>query len=381
MGLERLVFFSQCRHYGFYGSLLYPEKSYKRHTAPVSYELMALHEGKYLARVEDIGMYAGGLKTQEKEVCDWVLANFGGGLWKECMEWNLTGYGEEISMEDIKRIASLLSTSTPPTKLKGQLFERRLMPNQKRKQEAIEIELDALTSKKIEELGKALKALMYEKPTNCCILPADVTFPDIKRAFLTAEDLHSDPLWHFLRMQGGNRYNRDLWWAYAGCDAFGWWEGENPFKGFIASDDFDEDITYLKSLDYKVAKEEKKGYSKPQDDMACFVVTDIEDALSALENIADSFALEYEDGCVKLWARNKENPDFRACLMMAYRWKEWCDWYRYSKEMERVLEYSYGIKTPDPIFKDGKLVFGDEFEKTPEEFVYDLATLEPSDED
>ena len=103
--------------------------------------------------------------------------------------------------------------------------------------------------------------------------------------------------------------------------------------------------------------------------------------MNALEDSADSFALEYEGGCVKLWAWNKEKPDFRACLMMAYRWKEWCDWYRYSKEMERVLEYSYGIKTPDPVFKDGKLVFGDEFSKTPEEFVYDLATLEPPDED
>ena len=61
--------------------------------------------------------------------------------------------------------------------------------------------------------------------------------------------------------------------------------------------------------------------------------------------------------------------------------EEWCNWYRYSKEMERVLEYSYGIKTPDPAFEDGKLVFGNEFSKTPEEFVYDLATLEPPDED
>lgn len=42
-----------------------------------------------------------------------------------------------------------------------------------------------------------------------------------------------------------------------------------------------------------------------------------------------------------------------------------------------LLEYTYGIKTPDPEFKDGKLVFGGQFEKTPEEFVYDLATLEP----
>lgn len=107
MGLERLVFFSQCRHYALYGSLLYPEKSYKRSTAPVSYELMALHAGKYLARVEDIGLYIDGLKDEEKRSCDWVMANFGGGLWKECIEWDLTGHGEEVSMEDIKRIANV----------------------------------------------------------------------------------------------------------------------------------------------------------------------------------------------------------------------------------------------------------------------------------
>ena len=102
-----LTFFSQCRHYALYGSLLYPEKSYKRHTAPVSYELMTLHAGKYLAKVEDIGMYAGGLKMQEKQSCDWVLSFFGGELWKECIEWDLTGQGEEVSMEDIKRIANV----------------------------------------------------------------------------------------------------------------------------------------------------------------------------------------------------------------------------------------------------------------------------------
>ena len=60
-----------------------------------------------MAKIEDIGMYAGGLKTQEKESCGWVLANFGGGLWKECIEWGLTGQGEEVSMEDIKRIANI----------------------------------------------------------------------------------------------------------------------------------------------------------------------------------------------------------------------------------------------------------------------------------
>lgn len=45
------------------------------------------------------------------------------------------------------------------------------MPNQKRKQEVIERELDAITAKKIEKLGSAIKALMYEEPTNCCLLP------------------------------------------------------------------------------------------------------------------------------------------------------------------------------------------------------------------
>lgn len=122
MGLERLTFFSQCRYCALYASLLYPEKSYKRPTSPVSYELMALHAGKYLASAHAIGTYGGGLKDAEKESCDWVMANFGGGLWRQCREWNLTGHGEEITMEDIKRIAALLLPSTPPAKLKGQLL-------------------------------------------------------------------------------------------------------------------------------------------------------------------------------------------------------------------------------------------------------------------
>lgn len=105
MGLERLVFFSQCRHYGLYGSLLYPEKSFKRPTSPVSYELMSLHRGKYLAELKDIGTYAGGLNDEERESCDFVLAHFGEALWKQCMGWNLTGRGEEISMEEIKNVA------------------------------------------------------------------------------------------------------------------------------------------------------------------------------------------------------------------------------------------------------------------------------------
>ena len=109
MGLERLTFFSQCFYFASHGSLLYPEKSYKHSTSPVSYELMALHEGKYLATVEDIGMYAGGLSKEEKRGCEWVLAHFGEALWKECVEWGLTGHGEQISMEDISRIAIKLT--------------------------------------------------------------------------------------------------------------------------------------------------------------------------------------------------------------------------------------------------------------------------------
>lgn len=45
------------------------------------------------------------------------------------------------------------------------------MPNSKRKQEVVTIDLDAITAKKIEKLGKAIKALMYEEPTNCCVIP------------------------------------------------------------------------------------------------------------------------------------------------------------------------------------------------------------------
>ena len=68
---------------------------------------MALHAGTYLANIEDIGTYAGGVKDKEKESCKWVVANFGGGLWKECVEWDLTGHGEQVTVEDIKRIADV----------------------------------------------------------------------------------------------------------------------------------------------------------------------------------------------------------------------------------------------------------------------------------
>ena len=56
------------------------------------------------------------------------------------------------------------------------------MSNQKRKQAVIKlaaVDLDAITSKKIEELRKVLKALMYEEPTNWCLLPDWVTVSDV----------------------------------------------------------------------------------------------------------------------------------------------------------------------------------------------------------
>ena len=62
-----------------------------------------------MARVEDIGTYEGGLSNDEERCCDWVLGHFGEALWKECVEWNLTGHGEQISMEDIQRIAIKLT--------------------------------------------------------------------------------------------------------------------------------------------------------------------------------------------------------------------------------------------------------------------------------
>ena len=252
------------------------------------------------------------------------------------------------------------------------------MPNQKRKQAVIKIaavDLDAITAKKIEELGKTLKALMYEEPTNCCILLAHVALSDVKRAILKPEEVEDGALWYFWRML--TWYSRELWWGYTGWEAFGWWEGENPFKDWWATDDFDHgDIMYLKSLD---GKGEEKTYSEPQGERAFFIVKDLEKALDALEKTYTTFALAYEDGAVKLMAANEGDPDDGACLMIKYDWKDWCDNYYkdYSDFGEKLLEYTYGINTPDPEFKDGKLVFGDQFEKTPEEFVYDLATLEP----
>ena len=140
------------------------------------------------------------------------------------------------------------------------------MPNSKRKQVTLAVDLKGFTPKKIEKICQQIKALNDEAASQHLFvyLPQGVSPCDTKRAFLTAKDLHSAPLSYFLRMQGGNRYNRDMWWGHAGHDAFGWWEGENPFKGFAASDDFRGDITYLKNLDFKVSEEEKKGYRKPQ---------------------------------------------------------------------------------------------------------------------
>ena len=189
---------------------------------------------------------------------------------------------------------------------------------------------------------------------------------------LTAGDLNSSPLWYFFRMPSWG--NQDLWWGWTGWEAFGWWEGENPFEGWEGSEDKDfcfGNITYLKSLDYK---KEKKTYSEPQSKRAFFIVKDLEEALDALEDMATSFSLGYEDGVIKLLAWNKDKPEFKACLMVKHNWEDWCDSYykNYTDFGWKLLEYTYSIATPDPVFKDGKLVFGDEFEKTPEEFVEDL---------
>lgn len=188
---------------------------------------------------------------------------------------------------------------------------------------------------------------------------------------LTAKELNAygSPLGYLFSMLTWN--NDDLWWGWTGCDAFGWWEGENPFKDFETSYDFHWDITYLKSMDQKG---EAKGYSEPQGKRAYFVVSSMQKALEALEGIATSFSVRYEDGVVKLYAWNKEKPDFKACLMAKYDWEDWCNLYykRYTDCGWKLLEYTYDINTPDPEFKDGKLFFGDEFSKTPEEFIYDL---------
>ena len=199
---------------------------------------------------------------------------------------------------------------------------------------------------------------------------------------LTASDLYTSPLWYFFRMKCGNWYNNDLWWGYTGWEAFGWWEGENPFKGMEAGKDFDHgDITYVKSLENLDSKEEAETYGEPQGKRAYFIVQDVEDALDRLADFATSFSLVYEDGVVKLFAWNKEKPDFKACLMIKYNWKKWCAENFYGPDCisldfgMKMMEYAYGLETSDPVYKDGKLVFGDDFTKTPEEFVRDLAVF------
>lgn len=254
------------------------------------------------------------------------------------------------------------------------------MPNSKRKQEVIKVDLDGRSPEELAEIRKQLKAVMEKvsiRLSDYCLIPHEVAFPDVKTAVLTPEDLDSGALWYFWRML--TYYNDELWWGYAGWEAFGWWEGENPFKGWWNGEGkywYDADIAYVKSLDYK-GKE--KTYSEPQGERAFFIVSSLEKAFDALKKIANKFALSYEDGVVKILAWNDKNPDVRACLMVKYDWKHWCDNYYadYTDFGWKLLEWTYGINTPDPVYKDGKLVFGDEFSKTPEEFVYDIATLVP----
>lgn len=250
------------------------------------------------------------------------------------------------------------------------------MPNSKRKQEVIKADLSGYTQKEIHELCEKIKTEMETSTQKLCVVPTTVAFPK-NTAFLKADEIESGALWYFWRMP--TYYDHDLWWGWTSWEAFGWWEGENPFKDWWAiSDDYFTrgDITYLKSLDYKG---EEKNYSEPQGERAYFIVSDLKKALDALEKFATSFSLCYEDGVVKLRAWNEEKPDFRACLMVKYDWGDWCDSYykNYSDFGWKLLEWTYGINTPDPVWKDGKLFFGDEFSKTPEEFIYDLATLEP----
>lgn len=247
------------------------------------------------------------------------------------------------------------------------------MPNSKRKQEVIKVDPSGYTKKEIHELCEKIKDTMETSTEKLCVIPTNVSFPK-NTAFLKANEVEDGALWYFWRMLTWS--NDNVWWGWHSCEAFGWWEGENPFKDFETSDDFGWDITYLKSLD---PKGEEKGYSEPQGRKAYFVVTNLVKALDALEKVATTFALKYEDEVVKLIARNEAKPDFEACLMVKYDWEDWCNLYykRYTDFGWKLLEYTYGIDTPDPEFKDGKLVFGDEFSRTPEEFIYDLATLEP----
>lgn len=249
------------------------------------------------------------------------------------------------------------------------------MVNTRRKQYVLQLDAKGHTPKEVKKLVEQIKAEMAKPHSRLLILPSRALVSDFKRAILKPADVEDGALWYFWRMLACR--SRGFWWGYTGWEAFGWWEGENPFKGWWATDDFDHgDIAYVKSLD---CKGEEKTYSEPQGERAFFIVKDLQKALDSLKKAYTTFALGYEDGAVKLMAANEGDPDDAACLMIKYDWEHWCDSYykEYSDFGEKLLEYTYGIKTPDPEFKDGKLVFGDKFEKTPEEFVYDLATLEP----
>lgn len=251
------------------------------------------------------------------------------------------------------------------------------MPNSKRKQEVIKVDLNGQSPAEIEKLCEQIEAEMQKAHGDLRILPREAAFSDTKRAILKPGEVEDGALWYFWRMP--TWYDDELWWGWTGWEAFGWWEGENPFKDWWNGEGkywHDADIAYVKKLN---GKGERDICSQPQGKRAFFIVKDLTQALDALEKVATTFVLSYEDGVVKLLAWNKEKPDFKACLMVKYDWKRWCRSYyeHYTDFGWKLLEWSYGINTPDPVWKDGKLVFGDEFSKTPEEFIYDLATLEP----
>lgn len=189
---------------------------------------------------------------------------------------------------------------------------------------------------------------------------------------LSFRGLRRSPLWDFFRMP--LYFNHDFWWGNAGWNAFGWWEGENPFKDWWNGEGrywYDANIAYVKNLS---GKGQEKTYSEPKSGRALFIAHDFEQALGALEKIATSFSVEYEDGCVKLYAWNNEK--LKACLMEKIDWEEWCNAYFKDDDdfPQSVLWHTYGVDTPNPVFKEGKLVFGDKFKKMPEEFVHDMAT-------
>lgn len=191
---------------------------------------------------------------------------------------------------------------------------------------------------------------------------------------LSFRGLRRSPLQDFFRMP--LCFNQDFWWGRYGWNAFGWWEGENPFKDWwngVGKYWSEANIAYVKNLN---GKGKEKTYSEPKSGRALFIAHDFEQTLRALEKIATSFSVEYEDGCVKLYAWNDEKPEFKACLMEKINWEEWCNsYYKNDTDIgQALLDQTYGINTPTPVFKDGKLAFGDKFKKSPEEFVHDMAT-------